>query len=117
MYRNIALVLGLGFAAGCGHPPPTDADVEAAIYQHMHAKLPMSPNRCVRGPTLKEITARSSSGDNSTATVAIECHVDDGSFGASCGNIMGCYVARELRCEVSLRWQNNGWQTAKVACK
>ena len=107
--RALALTaLALALCAGCSHREPNRAEVQAAISAKAN-KLTM---------TRVEVESFSADVSGSAAEVhaQVTALVDDGSFGASCRNVLGCYDKRHYDCRLTLFWIGGRWDAGHLNC-
>lgn len=103
-------------ATGCAHPEPTAEEVEDAArsaYRLSTLNLVSVTNR-IESVTLETTQVH---GDNAVAHVSLVALEDDGSFGASCRNVLGCYRRVTKECDVSLAWSDGWVSTDRMECR
>lgn len=101
--------LGVASISGCIHRSPDSAVISAAMGGELG---------CRDTPRVSGIRANVA-GDTARVRAHVECSrlVDDGTFGQSCQNILGCYVARPAvsDCDAIFTWVG-GWVADDVTC-
>lgn len=103
------LLIVCALLTGC-RAGPTQQEIDAALNQHADCR-----SLVVEHASIGEV-----GGSLATATASVRCTelVDDGTWGESCGNLLGCYVERERMktCSLIFRWRSDRWLAQDVTC-
>jgi hypothetical protein len=111
--RAVTVLVALasaGLTSACNRPVPTDDLVAETL---------RSEESC-RDFEFVAVRSASASRTFATTTATIECTklVDDGTFGESCGNLLGCYYeVRVTRvCDATFQW-TGAWAPMSATCR
>jgi len=93
-------VAALGTGCSMNNKPPTPGEVDSAVRRLYGQRLHPSMN------LIKSVTTESSTvkGNVASVTASVVISEDDGTFGESCRNVMGCFRDVTRKCSLDLLW-------------
>lgn len=106
-----ALLFAFAGLAGCSHPAPTQAEVEEAV-SGIHEGGRLSLRTAMDQVESVELVSSSVNGGSAIAIVKVTKLEADGSFGASCRNVLGCFDRVVRTCRLTLGW-SGGWTAGR----